>query len=318
MEDMPVNGSAPVPAPRQVRRAASLCAFAAVVLIVIGSGLILLLTLLTRNIEIGDRAYADLQMLIGTVVTYLVATPAAWALLLRRIPQSDMPETAEPERLSLRRLLFFFPCAFFLIYAGALIGRLVGALLGDGLYDAVGSAGEDTSLWVLILCTGVIGPAAEELFFRKAMMDRLAICHPVDAILYSALLFALIHGNLAQFLYAFPVGVLLGVIYYRTQNIRYTILLHAAINIAGGVIPVFLTTLSDSLPEIGGLLTLIWGLATVALCVLGLVFLIAYRSAFLPIRSEKARIRKPLYCNAGFIVACVVFVGMFVINEILG
>ena len=79
MEDMPVNGSAPVPAPRQVRRAASLCAFAAVVLIVIGSGLILLLALLTRNIEIGDRAYADLQMLIGTVVTYLVATPAAWA-----------------------------------------------------------------------------------------------------------------------------------------------------------------------------------------------------------------------------------------------
>ena len=83
------------------------------------------------------------------------------------------------------------------------------------------------NIWGLITLV-IIGPISEELIFREAiegeMLRRNA--SPWAAIIVSALAFSIAHYYLAQGLYALPLAILFGIIYYKTGNIILTSLLH--------------------------------------------------------------------------------------------
>ena len=304
------------------RRAASRCAFAAVAVMAIAYALIILYRYLTRDLVLPEQFGMDLTLIVDTVILDLIAMPIAWLLLLRRIPKDPVSERDGAERTPLRvpTLLFFFPCVYALAVAGSIPGKIFG-LLGGDLTDPAADMILAVDPWAVILSTVILAPVAEELFFRKALIDRLSVYHPMDAILYSALLFGLIHGNLTQFLYAFPIGVLLGIIYRRTKNIRYTILLHMGMNTLGGLLPLLVQRLqtagegSEGMAMLGTLATMLIGSLTIGLVVVGVIFLIRGRRRFLPIESDLPRYRRPFYINAGFIVACIVFTGLFIITE---
>lgn len=51
----------------------------------------------------------------------------------------------------------------------------------------------------------------------------------------SAFLFALFHGNLNQFAYAFVLGLFWGFLYSKTGSVKYTIWMHMCINFLGSV-----------------------------------------------------------------------------------
>ena len=313
-----------IPDRNGARRAASLCAFAAVAVIVIGQALMILYSVLTRDLALKEQTATDLTLIANTVILDLIAMPLSWLLFLRRMPKDPVFESDGTERTPVRAatLLFFFPCVYALAVAGSIPGKILG-LLGGELADPATEAVLAADPWVMLLCAVILAPVAEELFFRKALIDRLSAYHPMDAILYSALLFGLIHGNLTQFLYAFPIGVLLGIVYWRTKNIRYTILLHMGMNTLGGLLPQLIQRMQTTgetdgaAAMLGTLVTLLFGLLTLGLVVVGVIFLIRYRRRFLPIESDLKRVRKPFYLNAGFIVACVVFLGLFIFTEIL-
>ena len=77
---------------------------------------------------------------------------------------------------------------------------------------------------------GILAPLAEEIVFRGAILRRLLSVlgdnkHWV-AILISALLFGAVHANLAQFVHAALLGLLLGWMYYRTDSIIPGVVLH--------------------------------------------------------------------------------------------
>ena len=77
---------------------------------------------------------------------------------------------------------------------------------------------------------GIIAPVAEEMVFRGAVLRTLLKCFDKKmvwvAIAISALLFALVHGNKAQGVHAFIMGLILGVLYYRTGSIVPGMVLH--------------------------------------------------------------------------------------------
>ncbi len=79
-----------------------------------------------------------------------------------------------------------------------------------------------------VLALAVAGPVCEEVVFRggvmKPMLERGV--HPWAAIATSAVVFGLIHGNLAQIPFATLVGVLFGVVYYRTKSLVVTTACH--------------------------------------------------------------------------------------------
>lgn len=91
----------------------------------------------------------------------------------------------------------------------------------------------------------VVAPIMEELTFRKLFIDKTNCFSEKLAMFTSAFAFALFHRNFFQFFYAFLLGLLFAYIYIRTGRIRYTMLLHAAVNFIGGVIPSILMKFSD-------------------------------------------------------------------------
>jgi membrane protease YdiL (CAAX protease family) len=88
----------------------------------------------------------------------------------------------------------------------------------------------DNPLGILSIC--LIGPLAEEAIFRGAIERRLLETNwnPWFAIVISALLFAVAHGNYAQGATAIIMGCFSGWIYYRTRSIWPTFLIHAVNN----------------------------------------------------------------------------------------
>lgn len=75
----------------------------------------------------------------------------------------------------------------------------------------------------------IIGPIIEELIFRKILLGKLLekfSNRPIKAIVYSALIFGIVHLNIIQGVAAFGGGIILGLIYYYTKSIKATIFAH--------------------------------------------------------------------------------------------
>ena len=83
-----------------------------------------------------------------------------------------------------------------------------------------------------ILASCVIVPIAEELLFRGVVLNRCSILVGEKAgIVFSALLFGLIHVNLVQFLYAGLLGIVLGMIVQKTGKVSLAVWGHGAANL---------------------------------------------------------------------------------------
>ena len=77
---------------------------------------------------------------------------------------------------------------------------------------------------------GILAPLAEEIVFRGAILRTLLGMmskknHWV-AIMISAAIFGVVHGNMAQFVNASLMGLLLGWMFYRTKSLVPGILMH--------------------------------------------------------------------------------------------
>ena len=110
------------------------------------------------------------------------------------------------------------------------------------------SYGMAHSFWG-IMALAIIGPITEELLFREAIEGEMLRrgANPWLAIIVSAIAFGAVHLNLAQGLYALPLAILFGIIYYKTGNIVLTSLLHILNN---GIAALQLYTLGEGIEDI--------------------------------------------------------------------
>lgn len=97
---------------------------------------------------------------------------------------------------------------------------------------------------------GLLAPLVEELIFRGAIL-RVLLKYCGDrrhwiAIALSALVFAVVHGNLAQGVHAFVMGLLLGWLYYRTHSIVPGVVLHWVNNTVSYALAVLFPQLGDA------------------------------------------------------------------------
>lgn len=122
-------------------------------------------------------------------------------------------------------------------FAGIFINSFIGTFTGKDLMEMnpiTEIAMDFTPSMQLYTC--IVGPFMEELMFRDFLLKRARIFGDRTAVVYTALMFGLMHGNLAQFLYATVIGLILGYVAVKTNSIRYTVLLHIVINTFGSVI----------------------------------------------------------------------------------
>ena len=113
--------------------------------------------------------------------------------------------------------------AFFGIYASNIMEEMLNLpnLMEDTFLDMSNSVAG-------VLSVGVLGPIIEEFIFREGVegyMLRNGVNKWV-AIFGSALAFGIIHLNPAQVPFAAVMGIILGIIYYKSGNIVLTSILH--------------------------------------------------------------------------------------------
>ena len=90
----------------------------------------------------------------------------------------------------------------------------------------------NNNLIITLISTGLIGPIIEELMFRGIIYNELKNKYKnMKAILITTILFAIIHFNIIQILYALAIGFILIFVYEKYKNIKAPIILHMASNI---------------------------------------------------------------------------------------
>jgi len=133
------------------------------------------------------------------------------------------------------------------MYMGSLVGNGLMSWMSQKLnYDyqnGLNDLAATSPWWMLLLGSVIIAPIGEEFIFRKLFIDRARRYGDGMAILLSALLFALFHGNFFQFFYAFLVGGLMAYLYTLTGKLYWSAGLHMFMNFMGMMVIPKLTSL---------------------------------------------------------------------------
>ena len=228
-------------------------------------------SIMTLLRETGGIRWILLVYVLGMIVGMTVGL-----LIIRKILTERVP--IEKKSLSLGQFLVVALMTYGLWGIGVLIGNLpmfFGVTESNGMDELLNGLKTEAIPMYLYMVIGA--PIFEELACRKFLLDRL---HPYGegfAMLVSALLFGLIHGNSGQFFLAFFIGLLFAMVYMRTGRIVYTMLLHGMIN------------LTATLPEFFALadidILLGWNIAVIALGVIGMIVLLLRKKAHDPLLS---------------------------------
>lgn len=148
----------------------------------------------------------------------------------------------------------------FLVIGMELFLNGIGLTLMEGLESM--SAGSDS--FSMFLYMGILAPVTEELLCRGLIQRTLMPYGRRLAILGSAFLFGMFHGNIFQAPYAFAVGLVLGYV-ASEYSIAWAMLLHMINNLVLGDM---FTRLTAGMDEAGAAL-LLWGI--LLLCIIGAV-----------------------------------------------
>ena len=121
----------------------------------------------------------------------------------------------------------------------------------------------------MVLYACVVGPFMEELMFRGMLFSRARRFGDRTAVVFTAVLFGLMHGNLSQFLYATVIGLVFGYVAAKTGGIRYTVPMHMMVNTYGTVLMGGELLVAETAPEWAWVLYTLATLASVGLMVIG-------------------------------------------------
>lgn len=174
------------------------------------------------------------QLLVSAVSMYLVGFPVLFLLLKKGVPA----ERVEKHRMKAGQYVASVVMCFGLAYAANIAGNvltgLIGRYTGHNVQNQLQVMVSDLSPWVILLYMVILAPIAEELVFRKLIVDRAARYGQGVAVVVSGLMFGLFHGNLNQFVYAAAIGMFLAFLYVKTGSLKVTISIHMLFNFVGG------------------------------------------------------------------------------------
>lgn len=273
--------------------------------------------------------------LLSVLPLYLVGLPLC-LLVLRPVPTLR----AEKHSMTFGQFLIALMMCFGIMYPlnifSNILNLIIGAITGSGQENPIVSAISSSNPLGTLAFAVILGPVLEELVFRGLIISRMRRFGDKAAILFSAAIFALFHGNFFQIFYAFGVGLLFGFIYARTNRLRYSMGLHVCLNFTGSFIPSLILSKVDlsqlaslsfgpgDIPsildgtfsfDVSSLLSedILWLLAysafsqlILALTVVGIVMLIKNRRRFVclpgPVQIPQGAYFRTLFLDPGFLI----------------
>jgi len=216
------------------------------VIILIQIAMMLILGADAANKLLTDNVY--IQWVLSAVSMYIIGFPI-FVLIVRNM--KTVPRVKNKMRAEEFFLLFLVSQG--VMFIGNMIGTslngVIGAILGHEITNSTSDLIETTPIWLVFLVVVIVGPIIEELMFRKLMIDRLGRYGDAVAITVSAISFGLFHGNFYQFFYAAMLGFVLGYIYTKTGDVRYSIIMHMLLNFFGSVLIMPIMKMSEEIEE---------------------------------------------------------------------
>ena len=162
---------------------------------------------------------------------------------------------------------------------------------------------------IFFIVLAVLPAIFEELLCRKAILNSAKRYGNTFAVIFSALVFAIIHMNFGQAIFAFVVGLIFGVIAVKTGSIKLTILLHFLNNSYATLLTIF----EKNQIAIG-----IINNITLAVVLFSIIVLIKNIPNLRKIKKEDFKINsdcKLIIKNYTFIISVILLIIMFVATE---
>lgn len=183
-------------------------------------------------VKLVDNFISDdlsIKLLFNFLTQYAIMMPLL-VYILSALPKTDIPRY----KLKIKDLIKLFIMLSPLLTIGNILGRLLNSIISKlahiNIPDVLSIILMKTNPFILIIFVGIVGPIMEEFITRKVIIDRTVQYGEGVAIMLSATIFSLIHGNFFQSFYAFFLGVCFSYIYIRTGHLRYSAIMHILIN----------------------------------------------------------------------------------------
>ena len=175
-------------------------------------------------------------MWINMAIMYLIGFPTFY-LIVKDIPKHCYKEQ---KKIKFKTFLSFLAVSISSMYifniVGILVNYLLGYLIGNNIANPLESLITSVSTKFILVFVVILAPIVEETIFRQIILDRVRVYGDKFAIIFTALLFGLFHGNLSQFFYAFALGAIFAYLKLKTNKLIYPILLHIIINFMGSYV----------------------------------------------------------------------------------
>ncbi len=128
-------------------------------------------------------------------------------------------------------------------FGGCLVANYITVFLrtiaeGIGIYSdytALDDPKSTLDVIMIFICSSIIPPLVEEFAMRGVLMQSLRKYGNVFAIVASALMFGIFHGNAVQMPFAFLCGLIIGYAVIATESLWTGIIIHALMNSMSGI-----------------------------------------------------------------------------------
>lgn len=172
------------------------------------------------------RAHSVLISGVVKALSMVAGAGAVWHYFVKETPVIAMPKGRKKD---IGILVILGGCA---ALAVNILFSLIGFTGSSEVYEKVAEKQFALPIWAGIILYGIVSPIAEEIVFRGIVYNRMHRQYGKwIAIIGSALLFGLYHGNIVQTLYGFMLGVLIVVLYEKYGSFIVPVILHSAANI---------------------------------------------------------------------------------------
>lgn len=202
---------------------------------------------------------------------YIIGFPLC-SFLVKSIPDCKI---TKHKKLSLKEIIVLFLISYFLMIVTniftLIILYFISLAKGTGpVTSPLENVVSNSNFLATFLFIGILSPIIEEILFRKVLLNKLRCYGDKIAIITTALLFGLFHGNFSQFFYAVVLGMVFAYVTLKTGTIKYSIILHILINMMGNVV--------GTLSLKSSILTSIFGICVIIFTIAGLILFIKNRN----------------------------------------
>ena len=242
------------------------------------------------------------------VAAYLPLYLVAFPVFLRIVKgvKNHAGGPAQPTKMTVVSLLLLVLASIGIVFFINLIivglSAAMEALSGEGVTNTAGELMLGSNPWVNLFFASIVAPVMEEITFRQIFYKKLILFGGKTYVVFSALLFALMHPNVYQIFYAFVLGLLLAGVRYFTGTLTYCIFIHMVINFlfGGGVTPFLLAYIGENAAAIWSIVLMVMGVAGL---IIGAVWFAKKRSALQFAPAQQAlQNKKAMVLNPGFIL----------------